>query len=626
MNLTHLSWPLGWTPSADAVNGDPTGLVRMDNLTQEENGAISLIAGRVQLTSSLPDYVYSLYSTVLGGNNPVYAALNEAGRLVVRSMSGNFNDTVTVLSDGGFITAFGSALGAVLVVCGSQAVKDDGSGTFRNLGLKDQLTGPTIVIQEPAIINLSTGGTWSISEGVPGIAANTGAGPNPIPFTSPGSSAASFTLDPVTLRATVTYTYASPLDTTAFGSGVTDNYLTDIINFLAQLNDSSQFTDIRVQFILDNHPAQPFNYYWEDFLINDGQFNIGLTQQSIIGDQRQNWSRQGTSSSHPGPFQAPNHFLDWTHVTAVQFTLTGIQQSWAVIDQITVTGGPQGNLLGVYQYATVAVYDNGIYQAKSALSPFTNNILVQNSFVMATLTCTDTEANEVWLFRRSMISSTDPIYQTFISQNKVPANLNQWYLVAQGAPGAIVEDNTSDIVALEQDIVANEFLQSIQDLIVSDPIVCMEGMYYTRMLYVSESTIYLSDPLNPDAIDQRYSVRAFAGATEKNLWLKKIAPSQLVLATSREHYLITGTLEALPDGTLDVVITPIGEKYPSLSADVCNGNGVLFYPAADGIRATNGGTSTLISQGIRLLWQGSTRFGVPGVAIQTQETPNLVDP
>jgi hypothetical protein len=219
-----------------------------------------------------------------------------------------------------------------------------------------------------------------------------------------------------------------------------------------------------------------------------------------------------------------------------------------------------------------------------------------------------------------MISSSDPIYQTFISQNQTPANLNQWYLVAQGAPGAVVTDNTSDIQALEQDIVANEFLQSVQDLIAEDPLVCMEGMYYTRMLYVSESTIYLSDPLNPDAIDQRYSVRAFAGATEKNLWLKKIAPSQLVLATSREHYLITGTLEALPDGTLDVVITPIGEKYPSLSADVCNGNGVLFYPAADGIRATNGSNSTLISQGIRLLWQGATRFGVPGVAIQTQDS------
>ena len=593
MNQTHLNYPLGWTPSADPVNGDPTGLARMDNLQQEENGALGVVRGMRQLTNSLPDYVFSLYSTTLNNKEPIYAALNQVGRAVVRSLNGQFTDTTTILSNGGNKTAFGSALGEVCVVCGTQAKKDDGT-TIRNLGLLDQVSGPTVNIQPPALIDLSTNGTWSVIDGI-----------NPTIF-GPGGGIQIY-LNPVTLQANILFTFAAPVDTTAFGTGITDNYLNDVLNFLAQIQDSSQITDIRLQVILDNNPLQPLNYYWDDFNVQDGQFNLGITQQSIVGDQRQSFTRQGGDSS-----------LDWKHVTALQFIITGISSSWVLINQQQIVGGPLGTLNGVYQYLTVAIYDNGIYQAKSAVSPITNNILVQNSFVKIPLVATDPQANQVWVFRRSMVSSTDPIYQTFISQNKVPANLNQFYLVAQGAPGTTVTDNTSDVIALETNIVANQFLMSIQDLITIDNIVAMEGMYYERMLYVSESTIYLSDPLNPDAVDTRYSIKAFAGTTEKNLWLKKLNPSQLVLATTKDHYLITGTLESLPDGTVDATISPIGEKYPSLSGDVANGNGTLFYPAADGIRATQGSNSVSISQQLRLLWQGNTRYGIPGVDVFTQ--------
>lgn len=596
-NLTKTNWSLGWNPSSDRINGNPEGLLRMDNLMQESSGAISVVTGRNQINSGGPDVVYSMYSTVLGNRNPVYATYGKSGRSVVRSKSGNFDDTTTIVDSGGGLTAYGTALGEVFVINGGEAKKDDGS-TIRNLGLKDQLTGPAVAIQAPALLDISSG-SWTVIEGV-----------NPV-INPNGGNGVQIYLDPTTLRANVLLTFSSTKDTTAFGDGVTDSFLTDIVSFLAQIHDSSGVTSIRMQVILDDDPTQPLNYYWNEFDIDSGQFNLGVDQQSIPGCQRQLFTRQGGDSS-----------LDWKHVTAIQFVFTGTAYTWVLVDQGTITGGPQGNLLGVYQYLTVAVFDNGIYQAKSAVSPFTNNILVQNSFTNVTLTATDTTANQVWVFRKSMISSTDPIYQTFIQGSKIPASLNDFYFVGQGAPGAIFKDNTSDIEALQINITANQFLQSIQDLIAFDPIIGMEGLYYERMLYVSNTSIYLSDPLNPDAVDTRYTIKAFSTNTEKNLWLKKISPSQLVLATTHDNYLITGTLETLPDGSVDVTIAPIGEKYPALCSSVCNVNGNLFYAAADGIRVTNGSGSTSISQQLRLLWAGETRHELSGVLVDTQNNQN----
>lgn len=607
MNLTKTSWPGGWNPSNDPVNGDPNSLCRMDNLQQEESGALGIVKGQKQLTGSLPDYPYSLYSTTLGGQEPVYAGLNIASRAVVRSLKGDFSDTVTIATDGGFIPCFGSALGEVLVSTGSVLVKDDGT-TVRNLGLTDQASAPVVTPGPVATIDLGhavdnidtdfSQGSWSVLSGSVGSVFGTKV----------------FYVDPVTLLGSVLFTYNNPIDSTGFPTGTSDNFLTDVINFLTQLDNSNSFSSLQLQVILDGIPETAVNYYTYTWDVQGGAFNLGETQQSTVGTQRQNFVRMGTTTK-----SLEGNTLDWTHVTALKFTYTATALDWFLIDVMQVTGGPQGNLYGLYQYLTVAIYDNGLYQAKSAVSPISSNNLVLNTFTTIPLVATDPQANQVWVFRQSQVSSTNPIFQNFITVQQIPALLNDFYLVGVGAPGDIFTDNIPDNFALEQNIRANRFLVSLQDL--NDNLVCMEGLYYDRMLYVSESSIYLSDPLNPDAIDSRFTIKAFDGNTEKNLWLKKIGTNQLVLATTRDHYLFTGTLEALPStGQVDITITPIGEKYPSLSGDFAFANGLIFYPAADGIRATNGGQSTIISPQLQLLWRGNSRFGVPGIFIGSQNS------
>src|SRR5207249_8630094 len=72
-----------------------------------------------------------------------------------------------------------------------------------------------------------------------------------------------------------------------------------------------------------------------------------------------------------------------------------------------------------------------------------------------------------------------------------------------------------------------------------------------------------------------------------------------------------------PDGTLDVNIIPIGEKYPPLSNDNAVIAGGVFYIAADGLRLTTGSNSQLVSPQLRLLFEGLSRHGIPAIAVQT---------
>jgi len=157
----------------------------------------------------------------------------------------------------------------------------------------------------------------------------------------------------------------------------------------------------------------------------------------------------------------------------------------------------------------------------------------------------------------------------------------------------------------------------------TDTIFAIEGMFGQRMLYMGASYIYLSDALNPDAIDSRYTLKPSGNTNEINLWLKKLTNNVMILGTTKELYEITGTLNPNPDGTVDVSIIPLGERYPPISIDVVNYSGALYYIAADGLRVTGGSNSNNISPQLRHLFQSSfitknpffARHGVPSVAI-----------
>jgi hypothetical protein len=93
MNLTKTNFPLGWTPNADAVNGDPGGLVRSDNLCIDNTGVLALIQGATQVGAAFSDYVSDIFSRTYGGTIWYWISLNENATLIFR-VNQNFQNPV----------------------------------------------------------------------------------------------------------------------------------------------------------------------------------------------------------------------------------------------------------------------------------------------------------------------------------------------------------------------------------------------------------------------------------------------------------------------------------------------------------------------------------------------------
>src|ERR1019366_7588713 len=181
----------------------------------------------------------------------------------------------------------------------------------------------------------------------------------------------------------------------------------------------------------------------------------------------------------------------------------------------------------------------------------------------------------------------------------------------QSPKGVAFVDNLSDTEILQMNadgtLFPNLFLQTLNSQDIPHPlfddILAIEGIYNERMLYMTSGSLYLSDRLNPDAVDTRYTLKPSGDPGEKNLWLKKLTNNVLILATTKDLYEITGTLLDLPDGSIDVNMIAIGEAYPPISRDVCHHDNGLYYIAADGLRVTTGSNSTNVSPQLRPMFQ-----------------------
>ena len=591
MNLTRQNWPLGWVPTQSDINGNPDGLLRMDSLQQDELGSIGLARG-MQEISNFNSPIIAIFSKIIQGiAESIWVGLYNYQ--MIRSLSGTFGDSFYLGGGGDDFPVFGAGFGFVFALAGTQRYKDDGSSTLILLGILDPgkpigggtQKAPTVTAISQPFLELVIG--------------------TPIIIEGTAFGGTGVTTDPTTLRGTTQFIYGSPLDTTNIGgNGPSLNPGGDQFFLTIELDDSSNFSDVIVSFILGNTTTIT-DYYTFDFQVNgDTQFVLGQSQQSTLSVWRDNFTRQGSDST-----------LDWTTVSALQVTFISLSQANALSIEGKFAGGSTGGLNGVYVYMEVDVNQTPLYQGKSSPSLQTLPVFVINGAAQFTPATTyDPQVNLIQIFRMSIGSSTDPNIQQILAQNpNTPDLLNTFYFVGTTQPGVPFLDTVPDLTLLETNILPNLFLVSVQDI--PDAIIAVEGPYFDRMLYVSRSFIYLSDTLDPDAIDSRFTIKAFGDPTEENLWLKKLTNGVLILGTTKNLYELSGTLVPLPDGTVDITIIPIGENYPPLSSDVCAANGIITYVASDGFRYTTGSNSQILSTQLNLLFQGVTRFDFPAVAI-----------
>lgn len=622
-NLTKTNWLLGWQPGADAVNGDPQGLLRMDNLRLDKTGAVSLVDGHQIVTASFSDFVSALYSKMVNGRETLWAATGSPASAVTRSF-GFFGGTSLVVAGAGSPNAnacFADAFGYTLACAGNLRAKDPVSSSPLPLGLlTPNPPSVTINVQQ----NIVIAGPDKVVEGT--------GGPGPL-----------LTVDSTTFEGTLVTSQSIAVDTTVIGSTQSSDIGLDIIQFPFTVQDkpASVVTSVELDFLLDGTSTDPStwkNYYALTFT-NDslasvagnaglrkhgGRIQSGKNTQSLLSQNRWQADRFGNDQT-----------LNWSKVIGIRFLVIATTTCTVQFGDITLLGGAQGGLNGSYNYIQVDVANDGRYLAKSPASaqatagPGSFNFNVINgSVTLVPGSGSSAQVNEHWFFRKSATNlGVDPI--TGFSNN--PSSLNQYNFVGKVTAGAFVDSlSDTDILQLNADgsLLPNLFLRSLAaaDLTngLQDSIYGMEGLYNERMLYMGASFVYLSDRLNPDAVDARYTLRPSGDPGEKNLWLKKLTNNVLMLATTKNLYEISGTLLDLPDGSVDVNLIPLGEAYPPLSVDVCNYNGGLYYVGADGLRVTTGSNSINVTPHLRHLFQNVilgnqaglvARHGVPGVGI-----------
>lgn len=148
------SYPAGWVPDADSVNGPPDGLLRMDNLILDELGVLGLRLGTNVLNTALADLsVHSLFTVIRSGTRLRYAG---AGNNVYR----NFSSLGVTFASSGDIY-FGSYQGQTLMARSTTKRKDDGT-TVRNWGIA--MTGGTPAVQAALAANSKTLADWNVAE------------------------------------------------------------------------------------------------------------------------------------------------------------------------------------------------------------------------------------------------------------------------------------------------------------------------------------------------------------------------------------------------------------------------------------------------------------------------------
>lgn len=582
-NLTRKAWPLGWRPSDDRTNGNRDGLLRMENLCNDENGVLSLVRGTQKVnTASLGGAVHTCYSKFIFNSKYRYAALSTGE--IQRGLGSSF----TLIASGGSssVATFGSTLGKIIACSGSQRKIDDGTNVYDITPAKSQ-TALTLNPNSQPTNEISSGtwASWTLEEG--GGLVN-------------GSDYVQFNTDGSTFRGVVKLdSTASPINTKVTGSSdplPEDNFL-----FNVRVGNTTNLDSVRIEFILDDFSV-PGEYYFYEWGLDN--FNQGINAWTTLSALRREFTRHGSDGNY-----------DWNNVIGIRVILNGkfAAISNNIVNTLRFVGGEQGQLNDYYEYMQVNVYNTGSYFSKSEMGVVSGPVLVQHGSINITpdLTNLDPQVNEIWIYRRSALRNED---LNFVLRST--PKLDQWYrvLIIESSTGfAAADDNLSDFEALTLNITYNEALLSVKDY--PDEMLGIVTDYYDRTIYMTFKEVLLSDQRDPGLIDSTVTLKLSGDSTGKNLWIKKVDANTLYIGTTSDIFELRGTLNLNPDGTIDAISRPLGIKHIPISSDVDANEGVLYYVSDEGIKILQGSQNAVISDQFNALFQGKTRYGIAPIAI-----------
>ncbi len=617
-NITHRDFSGGWQPSNDPINGNVNALLKMDNVDLDTNGAISLIGGTAVVGSVYSSNLHTLYSKTMAGTRVLYGA----------DVSGNIFRNNTNIGSGGdaSIAAFSSAFDYVLACSGTKRIKDIGSGTPVSLGVGAPTAAPTFISADfltdapfqywgtllasvVDFIGTSTVVTETNYGGVGGGGVH--ARPAPIAYrqvTADGSGDATI------------QTYAAsgvgPFDMTVLtspygGAGTATDE--DVIPFFGYVDDPFG-RSLQIDILLSagnsvgNQNPDYYTYKIED--LSTLQFDP-YTGAFYIYLKRSDFTRVGSGAQ------------TWT--TTYGFRLTFKGTSGQVINYLGNSLNPaSGSTMlifggttsqnGSYQFAQVNVNNTGTYLALSPMGPATNaiSIISSQAYLLAQNPASiDSQVNEVWIFARSS-GGTNGL--------GTPSLLNTWYRVAKltSAFTSNFHVQLGDLQALTLNIKYNTNLVTIASSGISDKILAIVGPIQSRWYYFTSKLMYPSALDNPDLVDPTIAVRLTGSNNEIFMWAKQVDRATVLVGTSVDIYVLTGTFATLPDFTIDLYYHSLGCKYPPISYDADVYNGDVVYLANDGWRIINANKENppMVVPGLDSLYKGLSRYSYTAVNLK----------
>lgn len=578
--IQRSSFASGWVPSADAVHAPVTALLRMDNCVLDERGVVAVRLGssKVNSVAFADTDVHSLYTAALSGTRYRMAGASDAVYANGTSIKGS-------LAGSGDMQ-FGSFLDQILFARGTATWKYDGS-TVRTWGLAPPNAAPTAAVlaaDNKVFATFASGesGTFTWADD------GTGAGYD---TDHAGNANGASVLNPAdTGVGSITKLFGSAQDFTTYtGSQVgTDD---DIIELYVYITEPQYLQTLTL--LVD---------------VNDGSFQkdtygyIFRFQSDVPSDNTPvvtGWNRlQVRRGDMVRSFNATNG-KDWSTVLAVRVTsygTAGTSIAQLKFDSWRIIGGNQRPLTGTQTYYVVGVYNSGTYTGKSAPSAASTPILtaaqgVEITVGSAVISALDTQINELWLYRENDA-------------------LGDAYRVAVKTGGPWSGDQTIDDVLSDADALETNLVMERNNTVPPSNIIGIVGPHYDRVLCLTSTMVYPSQPLNLDSCDSTQPVRV-GDASETAYWIAKVQ-EQIYVGTSKDIYRFDGDWTEGPDGLINVVKRPMGVGQPPISGATAQDGDTLLYLAADGWRAL-GAASPITGGDVDLLYRGYTRHGVSPV-------------
>lgn len=585
-------------PSNNAVNGPKNCLLQMDNVELDENGALRLIRGRKQIGSNYANPATDIFSNVISNVTYNYVADN----------TGSVFRNGTLLFSGGSTTrtAFGIAYEYTLIASGNEAFKNTTSANF-TLGIDAPITAPSVSTTFFETVGFPT--SYSTVD-TTGSSVNSGGVLQITTSTTPDSN----NFNAVTQSSTVTPPNTDFWDMRDNLTGHFDapGYTSDIMQLTITSNTiGSLATILRMNFywLTDAGPSSglPVANYYQLVQLENADFVQYYSNPTSTTEQFQTYVRRydftpvgaGAATSNWGDvkgFRVELQQAPSSPSITINFEIGGLFfGGGANAPQVIGTDANRPNTgTSTVSYLQVDVRQDGSYTGFSSGSPSASFTQINGYYsgVINITPPTDPQVTEVWLFRQD-------------------DELNQWYRVAVLGPADWTKawvDNTSDQTALSDDITFDATVGNVSDIL---PILAILGPLEGRWFYCTSQFIYPTPINNPDSVDITNGIKIAGINSEVFMWAKIISFNGILVGTSHDVYILTGTFITLPDGTIDVYYRPLACKYPPVAYDADVYNSTVYYMAKDGWRSIDdeGNCILICAPATDILYQGIPQYG-----------------